>query len=125
MGEGDFNGCHSARPATELARESRFRTLLPVVRGGLVLSGGYLIGLVVDRPSYVSQAINSLPARDHSQDEKLRASRHSVDRSGTELVSRRQLRVVELVARGYKNKEVAKELRIGEPVVRNYLRKIY
>jgi DNA-binding NarL/FixJ family response regulator len=48
-----------------------------------------------------------------------------VDRSGTELVSRRQLRVLELVARGYKNKEVAKELRIGEPVVRNYLRKIY
>ena len=48
-----------------------------------------------------------------------------MDRSGTELVSRRQLRVLELVARGYKNKEVAKELRIGEPVVRNYLRKIY
>ena len=47
-----------------------------------------------------------------------------MDRSGTELVSRRQLRVLELVARGYKNKEVAKELRIGEPVVRNYLRKI-
>jgi DNA-binding NarL/FixJ family response regulator len=123
--QGDSNSCHNAGPATELARESRFRTLLPVVRGGLVLPGGYLSRLEVDRPSYVSQAINSLPARDHSQDGKLRASRHSVDRSGIELVSRRQLRVIELVARGYKNKEVAKELRIGESVVRNYLREIY
>lgn len=48
-----------------------------------------------------------------------------MDRSGMELVSRRQLRVIELVARGYKNKEVAKELRVGERIVINYLRKIY
>ena len=48
-----------------------------------------------------------------------------MDRYGRRLPSRRQLRVIELVAQGRKNKEIAKELRIGEHVVRNYLGKIY
>ena len=53
------------------------------------------------------------------------ARKHFVDRDRTRLPSRRQLRVIELVAQGFKNKEIAKELRIGEHVVRNYLGKIY
>ena len=53
------------------------------------------------------------------------ARKHFVDRYGTRLPSRRQLRVIELVAQGFKNKEIANELQIGEHVVRNYLGKIY
>jgi len=48
-----------------------------------------------------------------------------VDRSGTRLPSRRQLRFIELVAQGFKNKEIAKELKISEHVVRNHVEKIY
>jgi DNA-binding NarL/FixJ family response regulator len=55
----------------------------------------------------------------------LPARKHFVNRYGPHLPSRRQLRVIELVAQGFKNKEIAKELRIGEHVVRNYLGKIY
>jgi len=55
----------------------------------------------------------------------LSARKRLVDRYGTRLPSRRQLRVIELVAQGLKNKEIAKELRIGENVVRNHLGKIY
>jgi len=47
------------------------------------------------------------------------------DRHGTRLPSRRQLRVIELVAQGFTNKEIAEELGISEHVVRNYLGKIY
>ena len=65
------------------------------------------------------------PHRDHSEDGKLPARKHFVDRYGTRLPSRRQLRVIELVAQGFKNKEIANELQIGEHVVRNYLGKIY
>jgi DNA-binding NarL/FixJ family response regulator len=48
-----------------------------------------------------------------------------VDRYGTRKPSRRQLRVIELVAQGLKNREIANELGIGDHVVRNYLTKIY
>jgi DNA-binding NarL/FixJ family response regulator len=48
-----------------------------------------------------------------------------VDRYGTRKPSRRQLRVIELVAQGLKNREIANELGIGDHVVRNYLSKIY
>ena len=48
-----------------------------------------------------------------------------VDRYGTRKPSRRQLRVIELVAQGLKNREIAVELGIGEHVVRNYLSKIF
>jgi DNA-binding NarL/FixJ family response regulator len=48
-----------------------------------------------------------------------------VDRYGTRKPSRRQLRVIELVAQGLKNREIATELGIGDHVVRNYLSKIY
>lgn len=48
-----------------------------------------------------------------------------VDRYGTRRLSRRQWRVVELVAQGLKNREIAEELGIGEYVVRNYVSKIY
>ena len=39
--------------------------------------------------------------------------------------SPRQLHVIELVAKGFKNREIAKKLGIGEHVVRNYLGIIY
>jgi DNA-binding NarL/FixJ family response regulator len=39
--------------------------------------------------------------------------------------SPRQWRVIELVANGLKNREIAKKLGIGEHVVRNYLGIIY
>ena len=39
--------------------------------------------------------------------------------------SRRQQRVIELVAKGLKNHEIAKQLGIGPHVVRNYLGMIY
>ena len=48
-----------------------------------------------------------------------------VDRYGTRRLSRRRWRVVELVAQGLKNREIAEELGIGEYVVRNYVSKIY
>jgi DNA-binding NarL/FixJ family response regulator len=48
-----------------------------------------------------------------------------VGRYGTRKPSRRQLRVIELVAQGLKNREIASELGIGDHVVRNYLSKIY
>ena len=39
--------------------------------------------------------------------------------------SQRQQRIIELVAQGLKNREIAKVLGIGEKVVRNYLSAIY
>ena len=47
------------------------------------------------------------------------------DRYGTLKLSTRQERVIELVARGLKNPEIARKLGIGKNVVRNYLSKIY
>ena len=43
----------------------------------------------------------------------------------TRMLSRRQRRVVELVAGGLKNHEIATRLGIGAHVVRNYLSTIY
>ena len=55
----------------------------------------------------------------------MRKQSHPRDRHGARKPSRRQLRVIELVAQGLKNREIAKRLGIGEYVVRNYLSKIY
>ena len=52
-------------------------------------------------------------------------ARLPMDRYGSRALSRRQVRVIELVARGLKNREIAEELGIGEHVVRNYLTNIY
>ena len=47
------------------------------------------------------------------------------DRYGTRKPSRRELRIIELVAQGLKNCEIADKLGIGQYVVRNYLSQIY
>jgi two-component system response regulator DevR len=44
---------------------------------------------------------------------------------GNRIPSERERRVIELVAEGLKNKEVAKAIGTTEPVVKNYLRVIY
>jgi DNA-binding NarL/FixJ family response regulator len=44
---------------------------------------------------------------------------------GARRPSQRQLRVIELVAQGLKNHEIAGKLGIGSHVVRNYLSNIY
>ncbi|HST11991.1 MAG TPA: helix-turn-helix transcriptional regulator [Terriglobales bacterium] len=51
------------------------------------------------------------------------AKKHLLDR--TRNLSRKQQRVVEFVALGLKNNEIASELGIGTHVVRNYLSVIY
>jgi Bacterial regulatory proteins, luxR family len=48
-----------------------------------------------------------------------------VDRYGTRKLSARQGRVIERVAQGLKNREIARRLGIGPHVVRNYLSNIY
>jgi DNA-binding NarL/FixJ family response regulator len=48
-----------------------------------------------------------------------------MDKYGARRPSRRQMRVIELVAQGMKNREIARELGIAEHVVRNYLSNIY
>jgi len=55
----------------------------------------------------------------------LPAEKHPVDRYGKRTLSQRQLRLVELVSQGLKNREIARELGIGVHVVRNYLGTIY
>jgi len=55
----------------------------------------------------------------------LPGKRRLEDRYGTLKLSTRQERVIELVARGLKNREIARKLGIGKNVVRNYLSKIY
>ena len=47
------------------------------------------------------------------------------ERYGKRTPSEREQRVIELVARGLKNKEVADEIGTTEHVVKNYLRVIY
>jgi DNA-binding NarL/FixJ family response regulator len=47
------------------------------------------------------------------------------DRYGTRVPSERERRVIQLVAQGLKNKEVADEIGTTEHVVKNYLRVIY
>ena len=46
-------------------------------------------------------------------------------RSGNSKPNEREQRVIELVARGLKNKEVADEIGTTEHVIKNYLRAIY
>jgi DNA-binding NarL/FixJ family response regulator len=47
------------------------------------------------------------------------------ERYGTRVPSEREQRVIQLVAQGMKNKEVADEIGTTEHVVKNYLRVIY
>jgi DNA-binding NarL/FixJ family response regulator len=46
-------------------------------------------------------------------------------RYGTRIPSEREQRVIQLVAQGLKNREVAQEIGTTEHVVKNYLRVIY
>ena len=50
---------------------------------------------------------------------------HAAGRYGTRVPSEREQRVIELVAEGLKNKEVAEAIGTTEHVVKNYLRVIY
>lgn len=50
---------------------------------------------------------------------------NSGDRYGNRLPSERELRIIELVAQGLKNSEVADAIGTTEHVVKNYLREIY
>ena len=50
---------------------------------------------------------------------------HSTGRYGTRVPSEREQRVIQLVAEGLKNKEVAEAIGTTEHVVKNYLRVIY
>jgi DNA-binding NarL/FixJ family response regulator len=50
---------------------------------------------------------------------------HTVGRYGTRVPSEREQRVIQLVAQGLKNKEVAEAIGTTEHVVKNYLRVIY
>lgn len=47
------------------------------------------------------------------------------DRYGNRIPSQREQRVIELVAQGLKNRDVAQEIGTTEHVVKNYLRVIY
>lgn len=48
-----------------------------------------------------------------------------MERYGNRIPNARELRVIELVAQGLKNPEVAQAIGITEHVVKNYLRVIY
>jgi DNA-binding NarL/FixJ family response regulator len=50
---------------------------------------------------------------------------HAGGRYGTRVPSEREQRVIQLVAQGLKNREVAEEIGTTEHVVKNYLRVIY
>ena len=50
---------------------------------------------------------------------------HAGGRYGTRIPSEREQRVIQLVAQGLKNREVAQEIGTTEHVVKNYLRVIY
>ena len=50
---------------------------------------------------------------------------HAVERYGSRTPSEREQQVIQLVAQGLKNHEVAKEIGITKQVVKNYLRVIY
>jgi len=49
----------------------------------------------------------------------------TVERIGSRVTSEREQRVIQLVAQGMKNSEVASEIGTTEHVVKNYLRSIY
>ena len=67
-----------------------------------------------------AQMLTSLPV---APGWKLPAKKRLLDR--TRKLSRRQRRVVALVAQGLKNREIATKLGIGAHVVRNYISAIY
>jgi DNA-binding NarL/FixJ family response regulator len=48
-----------------------------------------------------------------------------VDRYETPKLSQREVQVIQLVTQGLNNREIAGKLGIGQPVVRNYVYKIY
>lgn len=50
---------------------------------------------------------------------------HAVERYGSRTPSEREQQVIQLVAQGLKNKEVANAIGTTEHVVKNYLRVIY
>jgi DNA-binding NarL/FixJ family response regulator len=79
--------------------------------------------------THVNLVVGSLPSHKPSpvctRRGKLSGKKLPPDRYGTRKPSRRQLRVIQLVAQGFKNHEIAGKLGIGEHVVRNYLSKIY
>lgn len=50
---------------------------------------------------------------------------HAVERYGSRIPSEREQQVIQLVAQGLKNKEVADVIGTTEHVVKNYLRVIY
>jgi len=50
---------------------------------------------------------------------------HTSERYGSRVPSEREQRVIQLVAQGLKNREVADEIGTTEHVVKNYLRVIY
>jgi DNA-binding NarL/FixJ family response regulator len=50
---------------------------------------------------------------------------HAVERYGSRTPSEREQQVIQLVAQGLKNKEVASAIGTTEHVVKNYLRVIY
>jgi|SRR5215510_11963704 len=77
---------------------------------------------MIDSPS---TPVPNVCLRPSSRGGHLSVKKRLVDRYGTRRLSRRQWRVVELVAQGLKNREIAEELGIGEYVVRNYVSKIY
>ena len=56
---------------------------------------------------------------------KLPHKNRPVDQYGTPKLSQREVQVIQLVAQGLNNREIAKELGIGQYAVRNYVYKIY
>jgi DNA-binding NarL/FixJ family response regulator len=50
---------------------------------------------------------------------------HAIERYGSRVPSEREQQVIQLVAQGLKNKEVADAIGTTEHVVKNYLRVIY
>jgi DNA-binding NarL/FixJ family response regulator len=58
-------------------------------------------------------------------DEPMEGAMLGVDRYGKRMPNEREQRVIELVAQGLKNKEVADQIGTTEHVVKNYLRVIY
>jgi DNA-binding NarL/FixJ family response regulator len=50
---------------------------------------------------------------------------HAIERYGSRIPSEREQQVIQLVAQGLKNKEVADAIGTTEHVVKNYLRVIY
>jgi DNA-binding CsgD family transcriptional regulator len=80
-----------------------------------------VLGLTVPELSPKLDAIKTGPSR--ARRSKLPPRKRLPDQ--TRKPSQRQQRIIELVAQGLKNREIAKVLGIGEKVVRNYLSAIY